>query len=253
MERGWEAADGGAGGRAERAGGIAGSLGGVTTLAASPLSPTYLIDTFGLIGLLFILFAECGLLVGFFLPGDTLLFTAGLLVSNDIFHVPLWSLLVLTPIAAVIGNLVGYWIGYRAGPAIFDRPDSRWFKREHVERAHRFFDRYGPATVVLARFVPVVRTFVTVVAGAGRMRFSTYAFFSVVGAVLWATGVTLAGYYLGTIRIIRDNVDLILILGVACAVVVSLVPIGAKMISNRRAKGDAARAADEPSAPVDSE
>jgi membrane-associated protein len=226
----------------------------VTTLAASPLSPTYLIDTFGLVGLLVILFAECGLLVGFFLPGDTLLFSAGLLVSNNIFHVPLWSLLVLTPIAAIAGNLVGYWIGYRAGPPIFDRPDSRLFKREHVDRAHRFFDKYGPATVLLARFVPVVRTFVTVIAGASRMRFSTYAFFSIIGGVLWASGVTLAGYYLGTIRIIRDNVDLILILGVLCAVVISLFPIGAKMVSNRREKAEArAAAADESPAPVESE
>ena len=208
----------------------------MTTLAQPKfIDPHYLIDTFGLAGLLVVIFAECGLLIGFFLPGDTLLFTGGLLVSNDILHKPLWVLMVLTPIAAIAGNLVGYWIGYRAGPAIFDRPDSKLFKREHVDRAARFFDKYGPLTIVLARFVPVVRTFVTVSAGASRMRFSVYALYSIIGGILWCSGVTLAGYYLGQFKIVADNVDLILILGVVAALCVTAFPLLLKMIASRRA------------------
>ena len=112
------------------------------------LDPTHLINTFGLIGIMAILFAECGLLVGFFLPGDSLLFTAGLLVAGGLVA-PLWVLLVLLPIAAVAGNLVGWWIGRTAGPAVFDRPDSRLFKAHHVARAQSFFDRNGPRTIFL--------------------------------------------------------------------------------------------------------
>jgi membrane-associated protein len=208
--------------------------------AASFLSPNHLIDTFGLLGLLVIIFAECGLLIGFFLPGDTLLFTAGLLVSNNLLHKPLWVLLVLAPIAAILGNLVGYWIGARTGPAIFNRPDSRLFKQEHVDRAHAFFERYGPATIFLARFVPVVRTFVTVMAGASRMRLATYAAFSVLGGLVWTIGVTVAGYYLGKIKIIRDNVDVILVLGVVSAVCVTAVPLALRYVASRR-RGTPAR------------
>lgn len=202
--------------------------------AASFLSPNHLIDTFGLVGLLVIIFAECGLLIGFFLPGDTLLFTGGLLVSNDILHRPLWVLLVLTPIAAILGNLVGYWIGARTGPAIFNKPDSKLFSYEHVERAHQFFEKYGPATILLARFVPVVRTFATVMAGASRMRLATYITYTVLGGVVWTVGVTVAGFYLGKIKVIRDNVDLILVLGVVSAVLVSAVPLAIRYLNHRR-------------------
>jgi membrane-associated protein len=217
--------------------------------AASFISPNHLIDTFGLIGLFVIIFAECGLLIGFFMPGDTLLFTAGLLVSNHLLHKPLWAILVITPIAAILGNFVGYWIGWRSGPAIFNRPDSRLFKQEHVERAHTFFERYGPATIFLARFVPVVRTFVTVMAGVSRMRFSVYATFTILGGLVWTLGVTIAGYYLGKIKIIRDNVDLILILGVACAVCVSALPLTLRYINNRRGNSAAPRHAAPASRP----
>lgn len=207
------------------------------------MDPDYLIDTFGLIGLLAIIFAECGLLVGFFLPGDTLLFTAGLLVSNDILHAPLWAILLGTPIAAVIGNVVGYWIGYRAGPAVFDRPDSKLFKHEHVEKAQVFFDKYGPLTIVLARFVPVLRTFVTVMAGASRMRFSIYLLYSVIGGIVWCIGVTIAGYYLGQIDFIAEHVELILILGVVGAVCVTALPVIWRMVHNRKQR-QAAEAAE---------
>ena len=151
------------------------------------LDPTHLINTFGLIGIMAILFAECGLLVGFFLPGDSLLFTAGLLVAGGLVA-PLWVLLVLLPVAAVAGNLVGWWIGRTAGPAVFDRPDSRLFKAHHVARARSFFDRNGSRTIFLARFVPVVRTFATVMAGAARMDFRRFAIYSAVGGLVWTRG-----------------------------------------------------------------
>jgi membrane-associated protein len=200
------------------------------------LSPDYLVNTFGLIGILAIIFAECGLLVGFFLPGDTLLFSAGLLISTRAFHLPLWAMLVCVPVAAIAGNLVGYWIGRQAGPVVFNRPDSALFKQEHVARAHQFFERYGPVAVVLARFVPIVRTFITVLAGAGRMRFSTYATYTVVGGALWGASVPLLGYYLGKIAFIRDHVEIILVGAVVVVVFFALLPVAYEVWRRRRAK-----------------
>lgn len=194
------------------------------------LDPMYLVNTFGLIGLLIIVFAECGLLIGFFLPGDSLLFTAGLLSAAGFSGLPLWALLVLTPIAAVAGNLVGYWIGRRAGPAVFKRPDSRFFRAEYVERSNAFFEKYGPRTIVYARFVPIVRTFATVMAGASRMNYRVYVIYSIVGGLLWGVGVILLGYWLGQIAFVRDNVEYILIAVVA----VSVLPIVFELVRSRR-------------------
>ncbi|RBY83896.1 DedA family protein [Geodermatophilus sp. TF02-6] len=176
-----------------------------------------------------VLFAECGLLVGFFLPGDSLLFTTGLLAAGGLVA-PLWVLVVLLPVAAVAGNLVGWWIGHRAGPAVFDRPGSRLFRPQHVERARRFFERHGARTVFLARFVPVVRTFATVMAGVARMDFRRFALLSVVGGVVWAAGVTVLGYWLGHVAVVRDHVELF-VLGV---VAVSLVPVAVEALRTRR-------------------
>jgi membrane-associated protein len=197
---------------------------------SSFLDPTHLVNTFGLIGIMVILFAECGLLIGFFLPGDSLLFTAGLLVAGGVFSVPLWVLLVALPLAAIAGNLVGYWIGRRVGPAVFHRPDSRLFKAEYVEKAQGFFDRNGNKTILLARFVPVVRTFATVMAGVSLMDVRRYVVWSVLGGVLWAAGVTLLGYWLGQVAVVRDHVELF-ILGV---VVLSLVPAVVEVLRSRR-------------------
>jgi membrane-associated protein len=197
------------------------------------LDPQHLIGTVGLIGIMAILFAECGLLIGFFLPGDSLLFTAGLVAAGGIAGLslpPLWVLMIAFAAAAVLGNLVGYWIGYRAGPAVFNKPDSRLFRAEYVERAHAFFERNGAKTIVLARFVPVVRTFATVMAGASRMNFRTYAIYSVIGGVLWAAGVTALGFWLGQNQIVRDHLELF-VLGV---VVLSLVPIVIEYFRSRR-------------------
>ena len=193
------------------------------------LDPTHLINTFGLIGMMVILFAECGLLVGFFLPGDSLLFTGGLLVAGGLIA-PLWVLLVLLPIAAIAGNLVGYWIGRTAGPAVFDRPDSRFFKARHVERAQEFFDRNGARTIVLARFVPVVRTLATVMAGAARMDFRRFAIYSVIGGLAWTIAVTLLGYWLGQVEVVRNHVELF-VLGV---VALSFIPVAIEAVRSRR-------------------
>jgi membrane-associated protein len=196
-------------------------------LLANPISPKHLLGSYGLAGLLIILFAECGLLVGFFLPGDTLLFSAGLLlaINDPSIHLPsLTVLLIALPIAAVTGNLVGYWIGREAGPRVFDRPQSRMFKPEYVIRSQRFYDRFGAATVLIARFVPVVRTVATVLAGVGRMNFLRYAVYSVIGGIIWTDGVLLLGRALGHVKIVRDTIapkiDLILL----TVIVLSLLP-----------------------------
>jgi membrane-associated protein len=194
------------------------------------LDPTQLINTFGLIGIMVVLFAECGLLVGFFLPGDSLLFTAGLLAAGGLIA-PLWVLLLLLPLAAIAGNLVGYWIGRKAGPAVFNRPDSRLFRAEYVERSHAFFERNGTRTILLARFVPIVRTFATVMAGASRMDVRRYAVNSVVGGIAWAAGVTLLGYWLGQVAVVRDHVELFIV-GI---VALSLIPVVVEVLRGRRA------------------
>ena len=193
------------------------------------LDPTHLINTFGLVGILTILFAECGLLLGFFLPGDSLLFTAGLLVAGGLIA-PLWLVLLLLPLGAIAGNLVGWWIGRTAGPAVFDRPDSRLFKARHVERARTFFERNGARTIVLARFVPVVRTFATVMAGAARMDFRRFALYSVLGGIAWTAGVTLLGYWLGHVALVRDHVELFIV-GI---VVLSFVPVAIEALRSRQ-------------------
>ncbi|HEV7872124.1 MAG TPA: VTT domain-containing protein [Modestobacter sp.] len=197
---------------------------------SSFLDPTHLINTFGLIGIMVILFAECGLLVGFFLPGDSLLFTAGLLAAGGLIA-PLWVLLLLLPLAAIAGNLVGYWIGRKAGPAVFNRPDSTLFKAEYVERSHEFFERNGTRTILLARFVPIVRTFATVMAGASRMDFRRYVINSVIGGIAWAAGVTLLGFWLGQVALVRDHVELFIV-GI---VVISLIPVVVEVLRGRRA------------------
>ena len=177
-----------------------------------------------------IIFAECGLLIGFFLPGDSLLFMVGLFIASGVIDIPIQVACLLLSAAAVIGNLTGYWIGYRAGPPLFNRPDSRLFRQEYVDKTHSFFDKYGSRAIVLARFVPIVRTFITAMAGVGRMDLRTYVVYSTIGGVLWATGVTLLGYYLGNIPFVKDHIELILI-GI---VALSIIPIGIETLRHRR-------------------
>ncbi|MFG2547018.1 DedA family protein [Streptomyces sp. NPDC048594] len=216
----------------------------MTTLALGPewLSPDYLIETFALPGILLIVFAESGLFA--FLPGDSLLFTAGLFVAQgEYISQPLWLVCALIVLAAVIGDQVGYMIGKFLGPKLFNRPNSKLFKKENLEKAHEFMEKYGPKAIVLARFVPIVRTFAPIVAGAGRMKYRTFLTYNVIGGVAWGTGVTLAGYWLGQIEFIRTNVEPILVL----IVVVSVVPIAIEYLRERKKKKRAAATA--PAAP----
>ena len=183
-----------------------------------------------LVGLCLIIFAECGLLIGFFLPGDSLLFTAGLFVANGIIGTPIWLVCLLLTVCAVVGNVIGYFIGFMVGPGLFNRPDSRLFKREHVDKTHAFFEKYGPRAIVLGRFVPIVRTFITAIAGVGRMDPRSYFTYSVIGGVAWATGVTLLGFWLGRITFVKEHVELILI-GI---VLLSVLPIVIEAVKARR-------------------
>ncbi|MGZ4637608.1 MAG: DedA family protein [Actinomycetes bacterium] len=200
-----------------------------SALVPSWLDAHHLLDSYGLVGLLSVIFAECGLLIGFFLPGDSLLFTAGLLVKTRDFHQPIWLVCILVCIAAVAGNQVGYLIGRKAGPAVFNRPDSRLFRQEYVEKTSAFFERHGPRAIVLARFVPIVRTFITVMAGAGKMDVRTYTTYSVIGGVLWGAGVTLLGYSLGNVKLVANHIEIILI-GI---VAISVLPIGFEVLRKR--------------------
>jgi membrane-associated protein len=205
-------------------------------LGPSWLDPETLIEAFGMLGVLAIVFIESGLLVGFFLPGDSLLFTAGLLSANDVLP-DIWVLLVTIPIAAIAGDQVGYAIGRKAGPAIFRRPESRFFHHENVERAQEFFDRYGPRTIVLARFVPIVRTFVPVVAGVARMEYRIFLTYNIVGGILWGVGVTALGYHLGQVEFIKANIEFVLIAIVA----ISLIPVAFELYRGNNRRRAAAR------------
>ena len=183
-------------------------------------------------GICFIIFAECGLLIGFFLPGDSLLFTAGLFAAHGAIATPIWLICVLVSICAFLGNVSGYYIGYKSGPVLFDKPESKLFKREYVEKTHEFFDRYGARAIILARFVPIVRTFITAFAGVGRMDKRKFFTYSAIGAVLWAAGVTILGALLGQITFVREHIDLIAIV----IVLISVIPIGIEFLRSRKAK-----------------
>ncbi|WP_433030913.1 DedA family protein [Actinomycetospora sp. CA-053990] len=207
----------------------------VQALGPEWLDPQFIIEWLGpwaLAGVCLIIFAECGLLVGFFLPGDSLLFITGLAVVTGLIDTPLWLVCILLVVAAFLGNVCGYYIGRKAGPAIFDKPNSRLFKRENVDRTQAFFDKYGNRAIVLGRFVPIVRTFITVMAGVGRMDAKRFFTFSAIGGVAWAAGVTLLGAALGQIQFVRDNIELMLIL----VVLVSVLPIAFEVIKARREK-----------------
>lgn len=204
------------------------------------LNPEKLIATFGTIGLFAVIFAESGLLVGFFLPGDSLLFTAGLLASQGRLNFAV--VLVGCFLAAVAGDQVGYAFGNKVGPALFRRPESRLFKHENVEKAQAYFDRYGSKTILLARFVPVVRTFAPIVAGVGEMRYRTFLAFNVAGGFLWAVGVTTLGYVLGETI---PNIDKYLLPAIMVIVLVSVIPVALEMWRARRAPAPAPTTPDD--------
>jgi membrane-associated protein len=162
----------------------------------SYIEPTFLIETLGTIGVIAIVFAESGLFFGFFLPGDSLLFTAGLFASQG--HLPIIPLVIGCVVAAIAGDSVGYAFGRRVGPAIFSREDSFFFHKKHIAKAEGFYKKYGTKTILLARFVPIVRTFAPILAGVGSMPYKTFLAWNIIGGIVWGAGVTLLGYFLGT-------------------------------------------------------
>lgn len=198
------------------------------------MDPKHLIEVFGLLGIFAIVFAESGLLIGFFLPGDSLLFTAGLFASKGALNFPV--LAVGCFVAAVAGDQVGYLIGCKTGPALFSRPESRFFHQRNVERAKTYFDEHGPKTIVMARFIPVVRTFAPMVAGVGRMDYRRFLLFNVLGGLLWAVGITSAGYILGETIPDIDKWLLPIILGIGA---VSFIPVMLEILKARKAAAPA--------------
>ena len=206
-----------------------------TTMSLLPgwLDPEFLIKTFGFFGLLAIIFGESAVLIGVVLPGDSLLFTAGLLSSTGVLP-PLWVLLVCIPIAAIAGDQTGYWIGRKAGPAVFRRDDSLLFKQEYVTKAQAFFDKYGPFTVAVARFVPVVRTIVPLMAGVSKMRYRSFTLFNTCGDIVWGTGLTTLGFYLGQFAFVRKYIEVIVLVGILAAVVPSMLHLARAWYVQRR-------------------
>lgn len=221
----------------------------ISELALLPswLDPGNLINGLGswaVAGIMLIIFAECGILLGFFLPGDTLLFLAGLLVAaahkgEQGIDINLWLFIALLWAAAFLGNIVGYGIGYKVGPSVFRRPDAKFLKQEYIDKSAAFFAKYGKVTIVVARFVPIVRTVATVMAGVSRMDRKIYFLYSAIGGLIWVGTVTLGGYYLGQIPWVAENVDLIFV--AAAAIVVGSLTIPAIMHALQRRRRNAAR------------
>jgi membrane-associated protein len=198
-----------------------------------------LIRLAGFYGLILIVFAETGLLVGFFLPGDSLLITAGLFAARGDFNIV--TLVPTLIVAAIVGNATGYWIGRRTGQALYSRPDSLLFRREHVRITHDYYQRHGGKTIVFAQFIPILRTFAPVVAGVAEMGYVRFATFNVVGAITWITSMTLAGYTLGNLV---PNIESRIHYVVAAVIAVSLIPPAWAWLKSRR---EAAKAVNEPS------
>ena len=188
----------------------------------------------GYVALTAIVFTETGLLIGFFLPGDSLLITAGLVAAAG--GLDIWLLNVLLSVAAIVGDSVGYAIGYRAGPHIFTREDSRWFNKKHLVRTREFYERHGGKTIILARFIPIIRTFAPVVAGVGRMDYRRFLAYNVLGGIGWVCGLTWAGYLLGqTIPDIGRYIHVVIVV----VIVLSLIPIGVEWWRARAGRDDA--------------
>lgn len=187
-----------------------------------------LLKATGYVGIFTIIFMESGVLLGLFLPGDSLLFTAGLLASQGFFNFPF--LAVLAFVAAVLGDNVGYAFGFRVGPKIFTREDSWFFSKKHLERAQKFYEKYGRRAIVLARFTPVIRTLAPIVAGVGKMHYKTFIVFNIIGGFLWGAGITSIGYFLGNVI---PDVDKYLIPIVILIIILSLLPGVVHLWKNR--------------------
>lgn len=197
----------------------------------------HIVASFGLIGIALILFAETGLLIGFFLPGDSLLFVAGLFTGGDNPVFPLWQLLLVATIFAVIGDQTGYQIGRWAGPPILRSRAAQIIGEERINKARTFFETRGPLAVIIARFVPIIRTIVPVLAGISEMERRRFIPYNIIGGIAWACLIPIAGHFLGNIDIIREHVDLIIILLIA----ISVIPLGLEWLRSRRVAAQAKR------------
>ena len=187
----------------------------------------------GLTAITAIVFSETGLMIGFFLPGDSLLVTAGVVAASGRLSF-LW-LNVLGIAAAIIGDTVGYWIGRKAGPALFNRPRSRLFNPAHLRRAHDFYEKHGGKTIILARFMPIIRTFAPVVAGMGRMEYHRFVSFNVFGGIGWVLSMTLIGYYLGHIPWVKKNLEIVIIIVVFLSILPGIIAFAREWLKKRRA------------------
>lgn len=212
-----------------------------TTLMALPniLDPMYWLGDGGLFasavlpGILVIVFIETGLLFPL-LPGDSLLFTGGLLAAAPNPPVNIWVLAISVSAVAVLGDQCAYFIGRRIGPALFDKEDSRFFKKHYVTESHAFFEKYGPKTIILARFVPIVRTFTPVLAGVSDMRYRHFLGFDIIGGIAWGGGVTLLGYFLGNVPFVKNHIELMLLAIVVLSLIPAIVAVGRNVLARRR-------------------
>lgn len=192
------------------------------------IDPLSIIETVGLIGIIFVIFAETGLFFGFFFPGDSLLFTAGILASQGIFSI--YYLLIFCIIAAVIGDSVGYWSGEKYGRKLFERDAGFFFKKQRIRDAEEFYEKHGKFTIIIARFVPIIRTFAPIVAGIGKMHYFTFLSYNIFGGIMWVSSMTLLGYFLGSLI---PNPDAYVI-PIACLVIfISFLPILMKFIKHK--------------------
>ena len=203
----------------------------------SLMDPMYWIGPGGLFasavlpGILIIVFIETGLLFPL-LPGDSLLFTGGLLAAGGTMNI--WTLVIAVPVVAVLGDQTAYLIGRRIGPALFKKEDSRFFKKHYVTESHAFFEKYGPFTIILARFVPIVRTFTPVIAGVSKMRYPVFLGFDIVGGIAWGAGVTLLGYFLGNVPFVKNNLELMILLIVFLSILPGVMSVGRALVNRRR-------------------
>jgi membrane-associated protein len=195
----------------------------------SIIDPQILIPAIGLIGTILVVFAESGLFFGFFLPGDSLLFTAGLFASQGYFSI--YTLVIGCMIAAIVGDSVGYFFGKKVGPRLFSREDSILFHKKHIIRAQDFYIKYGTKTIFLARFIPIVRTFAPIVAGIGNMNYKTFLTYNIVGGITWVGSMTLSGYFLGTLFPGINTYLHYIIVGI---IIASLIPIAVEFIREKR-------------------
>ena len=190
--------------------------------------PIELAKSAGYIGLFGIVFAESGILLGFFFPGDSLLFTAGFLASQNIFDIRLLIPIVFT--AAVLGDTVGYWFGAYTGPKIFTKENSLFFNKKHIQRTQFFYQKYGPKIIILARFIPIIRTFAPILAGVGKMKYRIFFLYNVVGAFLWACGIPLLGFYVGSLIPNADKYLIPIIIGI---IIVSFIPLAKDLLKRK--------------------